>query len=108
MNSWKETTLGEVAEFSNGRTSPERFDSGKYEVFGSNGVIGFSDETNSDANTTIIGRVGSYCGSLYFSENACWVCNEAIDESKPIQSYKKEEEAEIIISEESKKNRKLD
>jgi len=75
---WKETTLGEVAEFSNGRTSPERFDSGKYEVFGSNGVIGLSDEINSDENTIIIGRVGSYCGSLYFSKNRCWVTDNAI------------------------------
>lgn len=78
MTNWKETTLGEVAEFSNGRTSPERFDSGKYEVFGSNGIIGLSDETNSDANTIIIGRVGSYCGSLYFSKNKCWVTDNAI------------------------------
>lgn len=78
VNNWKETTLGEAAEFSNGRTSPERFDSGKYEVFGSNGLIGLSDETNSDANTIIIGRVGSYCGSLYFSKNKCWVTDNAI------------------------------
>ncbi|GAI32211.1 unnamed protein product, partial [marine sediment metagenome] len=75
---WKETTLGKVAEFSNGRISPERFDSGKYEVFGSNGVIGLSDETNADANTIIIGRVGSYCGSLYLSKNKCWVTDNAI------------------------------
>jgi restriction endonuclease S subunit len=58
--------------------SPERFDSGKYEVFGSNGVIGLLDKTNSDANTIIIGRVGSYCGSLYFSKNKCWVTDNAI------------------------------
>jgi len=75
---WKETTLGELAAFSNGRTSPGRFDSGKYAVFGSNGRIGFSDETNSDANTIIIGRVGSYCGSLYFAKNKCWVTDNAI------------------------------
>ena len=75
---WKETTLDEVAEFSNGRTSPKRFDSGKYKVFGSNGVIGFSDKTNAPKNTIVIGRVGSYCGSLYFSKNDCWVTDNAI------------------------------
>lgn len=78
VNGWKETTLEEMAEFSNGRTSPKRFDSGKYDVFGSNGVIGLSDEINSEDNTIIIGRVGSYCGSLYFSKNKCWVTDNAI------------------------------
>jgi hypothetical protein len=45
---WKETTLGEVAEFSNGRTSPERLNSGKYEVFGSNGVFEYCNSVDYD------------------------------------------------------------
>ncbi|MEI6055871.1 MAG: restriction endonuclease subunit S [Lentisphaerota bacterium] len=75
---WKSTILGEVADFSNGRTSPERFDSGEYEVFGANGIIGYSDKMNSEEDTIIIGRVGSYCGSLHFSKNSCWVTDNAI------------------------------
>jgi len=89
---WKETTLAEVADFSNGRTSPKRSNYGRYEVFGSNGVIGLSDETNFEENTIIIGRVGSYCGSLYFSKNKCWVTDNAISSrsksnSNPIFLY---------------------
>jgi len=87
MTNRKETTLGDIAEFSNGRSSPERYNSGKYEVFGSNGIIGLSDEINSDENTIIIGRVGSYCGSLYFSKNKCWVTDNAIKATMILSIY---------------------
>lgn len=37
-------------------------------------------------------------------ENACWVCNAPIDESKPVKPFKKEEELKKIkISKKSKK-----
>ncbi len=32
-------------------------------------------------------------------ENACWVCNYPIDETKPVKLYKKDEEEELIIQE---------
>ena len=41
-------------------------------------MIGYSDETNADGSSIIIGRVGSYCGSLYFSKYRCWVTDNAI------------------------------
>ena len=75
---WRESTLGGVLLFSNGKTSPERSESFPHPVYGSNGIIGFSDETNASANTTIIGRVGSYCGSLHYSDKICWVTDNAI------------------------------
>ena len=37
-------------------------------------------------------------------ENACWVCNEPIDESKPTKPFKKEEEEDIKITQKSDKN----
>jgi type I restriction enzyme S subunit len=47
-------------------------------VYGSNGIIGYTSEVNADANSIIIGRVGSYCGSLYLSKTQCWVTDNAI------------------------------
>ena len=41
-------------------------------------MIGKSREFNSDEDTIIIGRVGSYCGSVYFSRNKCWITDNAI------------------------------
>ena len=75
---WRESTLGGLLLFSNGKSSPERSDSLPYPVYGSNGIIGFSDEMNAPPNTTVIGRVGSYCGSLHYSEKICWVTDNAI------------------------------
>lgn len=75
---WRQTTLGDVLSFSNGQSSPERTNQGAYPVFGSNGLIGYSDQTNAGADTIVVGRVGSYCGSLQFSKDPCWVTDNAI------------------------------
>ena len=72
------TTLGNLLSLSNGKSSPERSDDLPYPVYGGNGIIGFSDETNSNPGTIIIGRVGSYCGSVHFSDSSCWVTDNAI------------------------------
>ena len=75
---WRETTLGGLLSFTNGKSSPERSDGLPHPVYGSNGIIGFSDKTNAASNTTVIGRVGSYCGSLHYSDRNCWVTDNAI------------------------------
>lgn len=75
---WEECSLGDVADFRNGKSSPQRDELSDYDVFGSNGVIGRSAECNSPEGTVIVGRVGSYCGSVYFSRNRCWVTDNAI------------------------------
>ena len=72
------SNLGQHLKFSNGKTSPNRTDTGFYPVYGANGIIGYSFEYNSDENTIIIGRVGSYCGSVHFSYKKCWVTDNAI------------------------------
>jgi type I restriction enzyme S subunit len=75
---WKPTLLSSVLSFSNGKASPDRADGLPYPVYGANGIIGFAREANADPDTIVIGRVGSYCGSLYFSEQKCWVTDNAI------------------------------
>lgn len=75
---WVNTMLGNVLRFSNGKSSPKRNDGLPFPVYGANGIIGFANETNSEPNTIIIGRVGSYCGTLYLSRQACWVTDNAI------------------------------
>ena len=70
--------LEEVLSFANGRTSPEREEAAPVPVFGSNGLIGQAREFNSPPNTIVIGRVGSYCGSVHFSREACWVTDNTI------------------------------
>lgn len=72
------TTIGEHLQIRNGKSSPSRTETGEYPVYGSNGIIGYSDEYNANENTIIIGRVGSYCGSVYISDKKCWVTDNAI------------------------------
>ena len=73
-----QTRLEQVLNFANGRSSPDRDDHARYPVFGSNGLIGRAATSNSEPNTIVIGRVGSYCGSVHFSKDACWVTDNAI------------------------------
>ncbi len=75
---WRKTVLGQLMCFANGRSSPERTHGLPYPVYGSNGVIGYAAEANADESSIIIGRVGSYCGSLYFSKQRCWVTDNGI------------------------------
>lgn len=70
--------LGNHLFFRNGKTSPERVENGQFTVFGSNGPIGQTNEKNANGPFIVIGRVGSYCGSLYYSEHDAWVTDNAI------------------------------
>lgn len=87
---WIDTSLGEYLNFKNGKSSPERSDSDPFPVYGSNGIIGYSKDTNSPENSLIIGRVGSYCGSVYHSKEKFWVTDNAI-----LATPKNQEESEF-------------
>lgn len=73
---WKVGKLEEIAKFSNGKTSPNRTE-GEIPVYGSNGQIGKCNTYNRE-DIIVIGRVGSYCGSLYYFDNKCWVTDNAM------------------------------
>lgn len=73
---WKITTLGEVAEIRNGKTRPK--DGNKYPVYGGNGVLGFANEYNVDGYMIIAGRVGAYCGSIFFEREKFWLSDNAL------------------------------
>jgi type I restriction enzyme S subunit len=70
--------LGTWLTFRNGSRSPERSDAGAYPVFGSNGVIGAADESNTTSPCIVIGRVGSYCGSVHWSPEPAWVTENSL------------------------------
>lgn len=72
------STLGDFLTFKNGSTSPERSDMYPYPVFGSNGIIGFSSNVNVETEAIVIGRVGSYCGSVFYSKTPAHVTDNAM------------------------------
>lgn len=75
---FQRSKLEALVTFSNGRSSPDRFEDGAFPVYGSNGLIGLANEVNAPAQSIVIGRVGSYCGSVHFSWTECWVTDNAI------------------------------
>ena len=75
MEEWKEYKLGEIITFKNGKKKPNI--TGSYPIYGGNGILGYSKEYNY-SNCIIIGRVGVYCGSVFYEKNQCWVSDNAI------------------------------
>ena len=73
---WKEFNLEEVASFKSGKTRP--LTEGQYPVYGGNGILGFTDKYNSESDVIIIGRVGAYCGSVFYEDKPLWISDNAL------------------------------
>ncbi|MBT4135031.1 hypothetical protein HOE39_01675 [Candidatus Woesearchaeota archaeon] len=76
MEGWKEYKLKDVFHFYNGKAvSANAF--GKYPIYGSNGQIGYTDEYKF-RNSIIIGRVGAYCGAVFYEKDKFWASDNTI------------------------------
>ena len=76
---WEAGTLSFVANVSGGRqlTRDKFAESGKYLVFGANGVMGRTASATHDGFVIVFGRVWAYCGSLHWSLDGAWINNNA-------------------------------
>ncbi len=72
-------TLGELFTIKSGKflKREEIKDEGEYPVYGGNGIRGYYDKYNHEGENIIIGRVGSYCGNIHFTNKPIWVENNA-------------------------------
>jgi hypothetical protein len=70
--------LGDHLDFSNGTTPPAREPNGRFPVYGSNGAIGFAAGHNASGPLIVVGRVGSYCGSVRYCDSDVWVTDNAL------------------------------
>lgn len=68
-------SLNDCLSFSNGKKYPNS--KGNIPIYGGNGVLGYCEESNA-SNCIIIGRVGVYCGSVYYEKGKSWVSDNAI------------------------------
>ncbi|WP_438313229.1 restriction endonuclease subunit S [Sporosarcina sp. FA9] len=75
---FEEVFLKEIAVIKNGKKPKTKRETGKYPIFGSNGVIGYTDESYIQKDSIVIGRVGANCGSVIFSAGDFWVSDNAI------------------------------
>jgi type I restriction enzyme S subunit len=71
-------TVGKLNDFiliKNGKSRP--ISQGSIPVYGGNGIIDNVNIFNYE-NLNIIGRVGAYCGSVYFNEGKVWISDNAL------------------------------
>ena len=73
---WEIDTLSFFADFFNGKARPN--EEGTIPIYGGNGILGYTNKSNYTGKSIIIGRVGAYCGSLYFENKDIWVSDNAL------------------------------
>lgn len=76
MSHAQQKQLSEVVRFGNGK-SIKPGGQGLYPVYGSNGVIGGSNEFRHE-NAVIIGRVGAYCGAVVYCADKFWASDNTL------------------------------
>lgn len=69
-----------------GISNDELVEDGEIEVYGGNGVMGYTDKFNSDGKVIIIGRVGAKCGVVYLVDKKIWISDNAL-QSRTYQNY---------------------
>jgi len=80
---WRWVRLGEVFKLTSGKPRPKIVKKYpdteyKYEVYGGNGVMGFSKEYLLEQPTIVLGRVGEYCGAVHVTKSKVWVSDNAL------------------------------
>ena len=82
---WEVKLLGELCENISSGNNKHKGECGKYRVYGSTGIIGYSDTYSYDHPTILIARVGANAGTINkgegkydVSDNTLIICNNKI------------------------------
>jgi type I restriction enzyme S subunit len=75
---WRRAKIGSILDFQYGKglKASERLDEGPVPVFGSNGIVGFTDKPLTDRPAIIVGRKGS-AGALNLCHGPSWTTDVA-------------------------------
>ena len=76
FSEWKRYKLEEVLDLKSGKSRPK--ETGEYPVYGGNGILDYANRFNASDETIVIGRVGAYCGSVYFENRNIWISDNAL------------------------------
>ena len=76
---WKQTYLGKVLKVSSGKYLPKSKQSatGRFLVYGGNGIMGSHSEFLFEDSKLIIGRVGAQCGNTHITKKKSWITDNA-------------------------------
>ena len=72
----KQCLLGEIVKFGNDKSRPKT--EGIHPIYGGNGILAYTSETNYEGEIIVIGRVGAYCGATYYENRPIWVSDNAL------------------------------
>jgi type I restriction enzyme S subunit len=77
---WEVETINEYADFKNGKGIKKEHltDTGQFAVYGSNGIVGKTDQVLFSEPVIAIGRVGANYGEVHYSLDKCWISDNSI------------------------------
>ena len=81
MAEWKEYELNQIcSRLSSGKGLPAKkiSYSGKYPVYGGNGLRGYTETANFEGDCAIIGRQGAYCGNVRYFSGTAYMTEHAV------------------------------
>src|SRR5665648_291701 len=76
LQNWKTYKLRDVLQIKNGKTKPKY--EGQYPIYGGNGILGYGNVANLNEEAILIGRVGAYCGAVYYENREIWVSDNSL------------------------------
>jgi len=76
LDRFQMVSLAQAVNFKNGK-SIKPGGVGEHPVYGSNGIIGGTDEFREE-NAIVLGRVGAYCGSVAYCPSKFWASDNTI------------------------------
>lgn len=59
-----------------GKTRPKN--KGIYPVYGGNGILDYAQDYNIDEPIVVVGRVGAYCGNVFYENKKIWLSDNAL------------------------------
>jgi type I restriction enzyme S subunit len=76
---WEVVSFETLASVRGGKQLPtvDCLTTGKFPVFGANGVMGYATTSTHDGFVIAFGRVGAYCGSIHWALEGAWINNNA-------------------------------
>jgi type I restriction enzyme S subunit len=84
---WTHGSLGDISDFYNGKSRPESCEGGSVPIYGGNGILGYTVQSNAEGKSIVIGRVGAYCGSLYIENKPIWITDNALSAKPKKERY---------------------
>jgi len=76
---WKVVSFDEIMKFTPGTYIPKEDyeNNGDNFIYGSNSVMGNTNQKTHSGPIIILAKIGTYCGAIRFSHDDCWINNNA-------------------------------